>query len=192
MARIATGGVIGPLALNRQATPPLYRQLYEDLRGLILSGRLAPGSKLPSTRLLAAEHGVSRNTVLQAFDQLMGEGYVEGRRGSGGFVSRDLPHRPPRMSAAAATARLLRGISARGRAIGAEHGRQEPKPVPFAPGSPDVPASRSICGRGCWRATWRRRGGTTPAATGGHPPLRAAIADYLAASAPCAAAPIRC
>ena len=53
MPRIATGGVIGPLPLNRQAVPPLHRQLYDELRALILSGRLAPGSKLPSTRLLA-------------------------------------------------------------------------------------------------------------------------------------------
>lgn len=140
MPRIATGGVIGPLPLNRQAAAPLYRQLYEDLRALILSGRLAPGSKLPSTRLLAAEHGVSRNAVLQAFDQLMGEGYIEGRRGAGSFVSRDLPHRPARTAAAVSAARPLRGISARGHAIGVEHGRQEPLPIPFAPGSPDVAA----------------------------------------------------
>ena len=183
MPRIATGGVIGPLPLNRQAAPPLHRQLYDELRALILSGRLAPGSKLPSTRLLAAEHGVSRNTVLQAFDQLMGEGYVEGRRGAGSFVSRDLPHRPARATAAVSAARPLRGISARGHAIGVEHGRQEPLPIPFAPGSPDVAAFPADLWARLVARSWRRLTAADYAAgdRAGYQPLRAAIADYLAA-----------
>ena len=183
MPRIATGGVIGPLPLNRQAASPLHRQLYEELRALILSGRLAPGSKLPSTRLLAAEHGVSRNTVLQAFDQLMGEGYIEGRRGAGSFVSRDLPHRPARTSAASSAVRPLRGISARGHAIGVKHGRQEPLPIPFAPGSPDVAAFPADLWARLVARSWRRLTVADYAAgdRAGYQPLRAAIADYLGA-----------
>src|SRR5262249_23212587 len=62
---------------------PLHRQLYRELARLILEGRLGPGSRLPSSRDLARELGLARNTVLAALDQLTSEGYVEGRRGSG-------------------------------------------------------------------------------------------------------------
>jgi GntR family transcriptional regulator/MocR family aminotransferase len=56
------------------AERPLYRQVYEGLREAILDGRLGPGARLPSTRVLAADLGVSRNTVLLAFEQLRSEG----------------------------------------------------------------------------------------------------------------------
>jgi GntR family transcriptional regulator / MocR family aminotransferase len=69
----------------------LYQRLYRGLRGAMLDGRLPAGVRLPSTRTLAAELGLSRNCVLMAFDQLMAEGYVLGRVGSGTFVSRTLP-----------------------------------------------------------------------------------------------------
>ena len=58
------------LPLDPGAGAPLYRQLYQSLRAAILGGALPPGGLLPSTRLLAAELGVSRNTVVLAFDQL--------------------------------------------------------------------------------------------------------------------------
>ncbi len=70
---------------------PLYRQLYNWLREAILSGQLAAGTRLPSTRSLASELAVSRNTVLIAFEQLLAEGYVEGRVGAGTYVTRTLP-----------------------------------------------------------------------------------------------------
>src|ERR671939_498034 len=70
---------------------PLYRQLYEELRAAILTGQLRAGTRLPSTRELAGELSVSRNTVLNAFEQLLAEGYVEGQVGSGTYVSRALP-----------------------------------------------------------------------------------------------------
>lgn len=65
---------------------PLYRQLYRALRHAIGSGALPTGGRLPSTRALAAELGLSRTTVLLAYDQLVAEGYIEGRRGAGHFV----------------------------------------------------------------------------------------------------------
>ena len=66
------------------ATPrvPAYKALYEQLRTSILSGQLAAGTRLPPSRMLAAETGLSRNTVLAAFEQLQAEGYIEGRQGS--------------------------------------------------------------------------------------------------------------
>jgi GntR family transcriptional regulator/MocR family aminotransferase len=70
---------------------PMYRQLYEGMRRAILEGEFAPGARMPATRTLAHEMSVSRNTILQAFDQLFAEGYLEGRVGSGTYVSRALP-----------------------------------------------------------------------------------------------------
>lgn len=70
---------------------PLHRQLYSRLREEILSGRLAAGARLPATRALATDAGVSRNTVLLAYEQLLGEGYAVGRAGSGTYVPEALP-----------------------------------------------------------------------------------------------------
>jgi GntR family transcriptional regulator/MocR family aminotransferase len=69
----------------------LYQRLYRGLRGAMLEGRLPAGARLPSTRTLAADLRLSRNCVLMAFDQLVAEGYVEGRVGAGTFVSATLP-----------------------------------------------------------------------------------------------------
>ncbi len=64
----------------------LHRQIYLELRDAIINGRLEGGTKLPATRALAASHGISRNTVLQAFDHLLAEGFLEARVGSGTFA----------------------------------------------------------------------------------------------------------
>jgi len=89
MAREATAF---PLSLP---APPsagsLYRWLYEELRSAILDGRLRPGARLPASRDLAAAYGLARATIVTAFDQLKSEGYVEGRPGSGTYVSQVLP-----------------------------------------------------------------------------------------------------
>ncbi|MEQ9367208.1 MAG: PLP-dependent aminotransferase family protein [Leptospirales bacterium] len=66
----------------------LYRRIYGWFRGAILDGVLAGGSRLPPGRALAQQLGVSRNTVSAAFDQLLAEGYIEARPGSGTFVAR--------------------------------------------------------------------------------------------------------
>jgi GntR family transcriptional regulator/MocR family aminotransferase len=70
---------------------PLYQALYIHLRSAILSGELKGGMKLPSTRALADELSVSRNTVLNTYRQLLAEGYLESREGSGTFVVHVLP-----------------------------------------------------------------------------------------------------
>ena len=70
---------------------PLYQQVYAQLRSAILSGELKGGSRLPSTRALAEELSVSRNTILNAYRQLMAEGYIESARGSGTYVARVVP-----------------------------------------------------------------------------------------------------
>lgn len=78
-------------SLNLNSPVPLYKQVYEELRQAILNGRLNVGSRLPATRDLADDLGVSRNTVLGSYQQLFAEGYIEGHVGSGTFVAHTLP-----------------------------------------------------------------------------------------------------
>lgn len=79
----------------------LWRLLYSELRGAILDGRLKTGARMPSTRSLALQYGLSRGTVMAAFDQLHSEGYTRALSGSGTFVADSLPD-----AAMAAGARL--------------------------------------------------------------------------------------
>lgn len=79
------------IQLDHSAGPPRYRQLYDSLRASILTGRLRAGTRLPPTRALASELGISRDTVLTAYAQLLAEGYVQGVVGSGTYVAQTLP-----------------------------------------------------------------------------------------------------
>lgn len=79
------------IALAPESSEPLFRQLYRSLRDAILDGRLGPGLRLPSTRMLAADLDVSRNTVVAAFEQLHAEGYLDSRVGHGTRVAQSLP-----------------------------------------------------------------------------------------------------
>jgi GntR family transcriptional regulator / MocR family aminotransferase len=74
------------LGLKRGSTEPLAQQLARQFGALILSGRIGEGARLPASRPLAADLGVSRSTIIEAYDQLTAEGYVTGRRGAGIFV----------------------------------------------------------------------------------------------------------
>lgn len=85
-----------PLQLDRAAPTALQDQLYEQLRRLILTGRLKPNSRIIATRFLAEQVGVSRRTVLFAYERLIAEGYLETRPAIGTFVSPTPPeHRTP-------------------------------------------------------------------------------------------------
>lgn len=75
------------LKLKAQAACPLYRQIYNQLRQAILEHRLGAGARLPSTRALASALGVSRNTVLKAYEALAADALLAARRGSGTRVS---------------------------------------------------------------------------------------------------------
>jgi GntR family transcriptional regulator/MocR family aminotransferase len=79
------------LAVDRSGGPPLYGQIYDGLRRSILDGLLRPGQRVPSTRSLAVDLAISRQPVLAAYEQLLHEGYLEGRHGSGTYVGRALP-----------------------------------------------------------------------------------------------------
>ncbi|KAB2670602.1 PLP-dependent aminotransferase family protein [Ochrobactrum sp. LMG 5442] len=77
--------------IDRGSDIPLTAQLVDQIRQAVLAGRLKPNARLPSTRALSLELGLSRTTVFAAFDQLIAEGYLEGRLGSGTHVAAELP-----------------------------------------------------------------------------------------------------
>ena len=64
----------------RETSGPLYRRVYHALKGMIRAGRLGPAARVPSTRALARDLGVSRNTVMLAYEQLAAEGYLVSRQ----------------------------------------------------------------------------------------------------------------
>lgn len=78
------------IKLNRKSELQLWRQIYQALKELMLSGQLKAGESLPSTRELAKELNVSRNTVCQAYDLLIAEGYVISRQGTATRVAEGL------------------------------------------------------------------------------------------------------
>src|SRR5215470_18102065 len=91
------------ITLPPRGSGAVMRVLHRELRSAILDGRLKPGLRLPSTRILADSWGVSRNTVMGAYDLLLSEGYLFARHGAGTYVSEVLPQRgepPPAMEEA--------------------------------------------------------------------------------------------
>ena len=181
-----------PLTLERDGKDPLHRQLYDQLRETILTGRLQAGARLPATRTLARDHRISRNTVTAAFDQLLAEGYIEGRVGAGTFVSSELPeealsvHVTTRGQAAPEGALVEpaprhRGLSRRGLKLAGLRRRRTRQSLAFAPGVPDLNSFPFDIWTRLMARAWRRppmelMANTEPA---GYLPLRRAIADYV-------------
>ena len=192
--RSATAPLLVPLD---RAGPALHRQLYTELRAMMLDGRLAPGRRVPATRLLARELGVSRNTVAGAFDQLRAEGYLEARERGGTFVAARLPDALFRVARPVPPptrrSELPRGVppgpgglrlSARGRLLTETAllslRARDSAIRPFRSGVPAVDLfPRRIWARLMARR-WRR--GAVPLAYGdaaGDATLRSAIAEYV-------------
>lgn len=179
-----------PLTLDNAAPTPLFRQLYEALRQAILSRRLAPGDRLPSTRDFAKALAVSRTTVTVAYDQLLAEGYLVARTGAGTFVSSELPDAllklaGPEPAAPATRPPLPLSLSAYGVRLataGPLRGSTPPAAITFGhygrPALDEFPID-----------TWRRlmlrhaRSGRAPLGytedIQGHAPLREALATHL-------------
>lgn len=170
--------------LEREGATPLSQQVYLIFSRLILDGLLAAGTKLPASRALAEELGLSRNTIIIAYEQLMAEGYVETRTGSGTFVSQTVPDLSSRMFARALSTderkeqpmlsrrgtQLVEGAQATERQWGA-----------FVPGVPDVtlfPHQRWLrLLRKHWRAPAPEL--LTYAHGAGYLPLRQALCEHL-------------
>jgi len=85
------------IRIDPRARGALQQQIYAGLRSAILDGVVQPGTRLPSSRALAVDLGVSRTTSLLALEQLLAEGYLTARRGSGTFVAYELPDDLPRV-----------------------------------------------------------------------------------------------
>jgi GntR family transcriptional regulator / MocR family aminotransferase len=86
-----SSGISPAIAVDRTAAAPLYRQVYDAYRTAIVEGRLRAGERVPSTRALAIELNISRIPILEAYAQLLAEGYFESRVGACTVVSRALP-----------------------------------------------------------------------------------------------------
>lgn len=156
-------------SIDRSVRKPVFAQLYEALRRRIEDGAVGVGDPLPPSRNLAEELGLSRSTVVNAYDQLVAEGYAEGKRGSGLYVSR------------IGDIEALAKPAVRGSA-------EQPfetaidRPIPFQPGRPDM---RLFPYRG-WAQTVARVARTDAVSLiDAHDPfgdvrLRAAIVRHLA------------
>ncbi|MDT7699199.1 MAG: GntR family transcriptional regulator / MocR family aminotransferase, partial [Pseudonocardiales bacterium] len=96
---------VPPIVLDRSRAEPLAAQLAGALRGAAADGTLRAGDRLPSTRALAATLGLSRTVTAAAYEQLLAEGWVQGRVGAGTYVTTAPPARlPARVRAAGGAA----------------------------------------------------------------------------------------
>ena len=165
-----------PIRLDRAHDQPLERQLVEQLRQFILDGRLTANTRLPSTRVLAAALGVSRNVAVAAYDELFAEGYVEGRHGSGTYIAPDLvPLARPHTTALHGTPRWLR-IRVDDFAVEAP---TPPGAIDFRLGRPSVAPLDPQAWRRAWSDVAHRPPLVEYGQPAGDPALRAAIAGYL-------------
>lgn len=190
MAKTTSTLTLANIALDRKSPVPLHRQLYDTLRGAMLEGRLRAGTRLPSTRTLAQELGLSRITVMNAFDQLFSEGCLEGKVGSGTYVvygidGRILGH-PADRKPASQLARRRHLLSLRGKLMGksqANYPDWVSSTASFA-FQPNVPAFAEFPFR-IWERLLARRWRRPPRDlfcqrdVRDYPPLQRALAEYL-------------
>lgn len=151
-----------PVHLDRTAATPLPAQLAADVRRLVAAGALRRGVRLPASRALALELGVSRSVVTQAYEQLVAEGWLDASHGSGTFV------------AGTATAHPSPAVAPQGAAA-----TTDPRLVRLDTGTPWIDPRH----RAGWSRAWRDVAAATPPAgyddPCGIPDLRAAIAERL-------------
>jgi GntR family transcriptional regulator/MocR family aminotransferase len=154
------------LAAERRRGAGARAGLEAALREAVREGRLAPGGRLPSSRALARDLGLARNTVADAYAQLVAEGWLTARQGSGTSVA-PRPSAPP---------------PGRGEVPRHHGGRAPEPPYSLTPGSPDL----SAFPRSAWAAAARRALTAAPSEAFGYtdprgrPELRSALAEYLA------------
>ncbi len=168
-------------ALDREAGN-LSRQVAEALREAVRKGDLRPADALPSTRALAASLRVARGTVVEAYEQLIAEGFLESKAGAGTRVAHALAERPAREPRATSRHAAQAGLPERAEAF-ARIGR-EFKPLPPVPFAISVPTGMTAPGE-VWRRLGNRLRARGPASPTGYADpqgalaLREAIADYV-------------
>jgi GntR family transcriptional regulator / MocR family aminotransferase len=191
MKRIAAT-LLPPISVDRTCDMPIYRQLYDWFRGAIVEGRLKPGQQVPSTRSLALELDVSRIPVLQAYEQLRTEGYLQTLIGGGTRVAKivvdeTIAARRTRRNVPLKTrsvAQAPRRLSSLGATF--EKAARDAWPPRFGafrvnlPSLKDFPVEvwSALVARHARRLT---REGMAYAEPVGYAPLREAIAEYLGA-----------
>lgn len=151
------------VALDRSAATPLAVQVADGLRSAALDGRLRVGDRVPATRTLARELGVSRTVTAAAYDQLVAEGWLGARHGSGTFV----------LAAPPGAGRASRRAPGAGDTAPAETGATD-----LRPGTPCL----EVLDTASWRRAWRRAGDLPPPGRpeyAGVPAFRAAVAEHL-------------
>lgn len=184
------GLMLGSLLVDREIPVPIQTQLYHKLSMMIRNGSLRPGTHLPSSRLLARELGVSRNTILNAYARLGSEGYVKGETGAGTVVAdRDFTTSTPKSKRSApAPGAEPQSYKVREPSVDVMLARWESRPLygkisslrPFNPNIQHFPFKT-------WRQLIARRSvlsGEDLFGYGhfmGYDPLRKVIAEYIAA-----------
>ncbi|MCP8897448.1 PLP-dependent aminotransferase family protein [Shinella daejeonensis] len=183
-ASFAPGEVLlDSIRLDRDASEPLFRQLYGQLQAMILDRRLPAGTPLPSTRNLASDLGISRNTTSTVYEQLEAEGYIETRQGARAEV-RQLPDTNFDRGRPSVTA-IADALSHRGRALAAvDHQGGNAARMILQPGQPDARAFPFAL----WRRLISRQLRLQPDSDfgyqsfGGDRSLREAVAGFLSAA----------
>ncbi|MFP4227983.1 MAG: PLP-dependent aminotransferase family protein [Salinivenus sp.] len=184
--------------LDASASSPLYHQLYNELKETITERFLSPGARLPSTRDLADTLGISRNTVIAAFEELKSEGYLESRVGAGTFVCDELPEHTTRVSSTSSprAGTSLQLTDTRSRSPSLSNNAQQVCETNFI--ALDTPAPQTAFRQGLpaldafpidvWAKLASRRWRFLPTeelvygAPAGYAPLRSAVARYLRTS----------
>lgn len=180
MTRSSHDTITNFVALRRDGSVPLQEQLVAFVRQSIDDGRLAAGSRLPSSRRLAARLGISRTTVVEAYDRLAAAGYIEARPRAGVFVASQAPAPPARRAVLGGDRRGLGQHLRRVDAVPTPSGHH----LPLAPGVPAIDHFPS----GVWSRLFAQILGSAGAriVAWGDPqgewPLRTAIAEYLEAT----------
>jgi GntR family transcriptional regulator/MocR family aminotransferase len=157
-----------PIELDRSGSEPLAVQVADALRAAASTGALRVGDRLSSTRQLAARLGVSRTVTSAAYDQLLAEGWLSGRRGSGTFITAAPPSGP----------------APGGQRADRTGGRPAEQPFRDRPMA-DLTSGRpcvQVLDRAAWRRAWRAAADEPPAAEvwhGGHPAFAAAVIEHL-------------
>jgi GntR family transcriptional regulator/MocR family aminotransferase len=169
--------------LDRASGTPLSRQIYMQVRSAVLSGALCAGTRVPSSRAMASRLGVARASVVSAYAQLLAEGYVESRHGSGTFISSGVAGLSVRRRVSRTTMRAAVPTSAKA-FPDFERSAVQSEARPFNTGRTLVDARTSETWRSLTHRAVRRLGPndlgyTDPA---GLVELRANICEYLRAA----------
>ena len=163
---------------------PNHRRVYEAIRRAITEQILPSGSRLPSTRSLGADLNLSRNTILAAFDQLLDEGYVAARTGSGTYVTYKQTDDFSNNIRAANTINFDHNMALSKRGLAAADAISAHEVQPFSPGEDDYSRFPIALWRRLLNRQWRTLNPSLLDSSheGGYLPLRHTIADYLRVS----------